>query len=115
MVKKMVHIESLVIFLGMICLYYHFELNWWVFLIFLLAPDLAMFGYTINKKTGAIIYNLFHTYSLSLLLLGYALITQSHLFLTIGLIWTAHIAMDRIVGYGLKYVSDFKDTHLQKL
>jgi len=114
-VKKMVKMEALVVFIGTICLYYHYELNWWIFLIFLLAPDLAMFGYAINKRVGAIIYNLFHTYSLSLLLLGYALMMQSQLFLTIGLIWTAHIAMDRIVGYGLKYVSDFKDTHLQKI
>jgi hypothetical protein len=28
------------------------------------------------------------------------------------LIWTAHIAMDRALGYGLKYPTAFKSTHL---
>ncbi|PHB05583.1 DUF4260 family protein, partial [Bacillus pseudomycoides] len=32
-----------------------------------------------------------------------------------GLIWTAHIGMDRMLGYGLKYETDFKDTHIQRL
>jgi hypothetical protein len=33
----------------------------------------------------------------------------------IGLIWTAHIGVDRAIGYGLKYRSGFKDTHLQRV
>ncbi|MCU5518569.1 DUF4260 domain-containing protein, partial [Bacillus wiedmannii] len=33
----------------------------------------------------------------------------------IGLIWTAHIGMDRMFGYGLKYETDFKNTHIQRL
>jgi hypothetical protein len=28
------------------------------------------------------------------------------------LIWTAHIGFDRMLGYGLKYPTRFKDTHL---
>jgi hypothetical protein len=30
-------------------------------------------------------------------------------------IWLAHIGLDRLVGYGLKYPSDFKDTHLGRV
>ena len=30
-------------------------------------------------------------------------------------IWIAHIGFDRLLGYGLKYPSDFKDTHLRRL
>ena len=30
-------------------------------------------------------------------------------------IWFAHIGMDRTVGYGLKYASAFKATHLQRV
>ncbi|AIM07305.1 hypothetical protein BAHan_3779 [Bacillus anthracis] len=33
----------------------------------------------------------------------------------IGLIWTAHIGMDRMFGYGLKYETEFKGTHIQRL
>jgi hypothetical protein len=31
---------------------------------------------------------------------------------SIAVIWFAHIGMDRLVGYGLKYSGDFKHTHL---
>jgi hypothetical protein len=29
-------------------------------------------------------------------------------------VWTAHIGVDRAVGYGLKYPSGFGDTHLSR-
>jgi hypothetical protein len=30
-------------------------------------------------------------------------------------IWVAHIGFDRLLGYGLKYPTAFKDTHLGKV
>jgi Domain of unknown function (DUF4260) len=35
--------------------------------------------------------------------------------MAVALIWFAHIGMDRTVGYGLKYPTSFKDTHLQRV
>ena len=35
--------------------------------------------------------------------------------LKLALIWLTHIGVDRAVGYGLKYPSGFKDTHLQRV
>ena len=35
--------------------------------------------------------------------------------LALGLIWIAHIGMDRMLGYGLKYASGFGDTHLGRI
>jgi hypothetical protein len=32
-----------------------------------------------------------------------------------GVVWFAHIAADRVLGYGLKLPTDFKDTHLGRL
>ena len=32
-----------------------------------------------------------------------------------GLIWLTHIGVDRLVGYGLKYPTDLKRTHLQRV
>jgi hypothetical protein len=29
------------------------------------------------------------------------------------MIWIAHIGMDRMLGFGLKYPTRFSDTHLQ--
>jgi hypothetical protein len=33
----------------------------------------------------------------------------------VALIWVAHVGVDRALGYGLKYPSAFKDTHLQRV
>jgi len=30
-----------------------------------------------------------------------------------ALIWISHIGFDRMLGYGLKYPTQFRDTHLQ--
>jgi hypothetical protein len=35
--------------------------------------------------------------------------------LALALILFAHIGIDRWLGFGLKYPSGFKDTHLQRL
>jgi hypothetical protein len=32
-----------------------------------------------------------------------------------ALIWFAHIGADRLLGFGLKYATDFKDTHLSRV
>ena len=33
----------------------------------------------------------------------------------LGLIWLTHIGVDRAIGYGLKYPTGFKDTHLKRV
>jgi Domain of unknown function (DUF4260) len=30
-----------------------------------------------------------------------------------GLIWLSHLGLDRMLGYGLKYPTQFRDTHPQ--
>jgi len=47
------------------------------------------------------------------LLVGWML--ASDLTTTVGLILVAHICMDRVMGYGLKHESGFKDTHLGRI
>ena len=50
------------------------------------------------------------------MLLGAAgVIWSSDTALALALIWLTHIGVDRAVGYGLKYPSGFKDTHLQRV
>jgi hypothetical protein len=43
------------------------------------------------------------------------MILEQNLMLALSITWVAHIGMDRTIGYGLKYPSNFKDTHLQKV
>jgi hypothetical protein len=90
--------------------------DWWVFWAFLLAPDIGMLGYLVNTKTGAAVYNLFHSKLLGILLavIGLYLIENSILAFS-GMLIFGHSSMDRIFGYGLKYSDSFKNTHLGKL
>ncbi len=115
MQKRIVHLEGLVVFIAVIYAYSLYEFSWIIFFLFLLAPDLSMLAYGINNHVGANIYNLFHTYIISILIVIIGVYFKIDTVIMIGLIWTAHIGMDRMFGYGLKYETDFKDTHIQRL
>jgi hypothetical protein len=86
--------------------------SWLLFALLFLAPDLSMVGYAVNARAGSITYNAIHTYVGPLSLAAYALATDRHTAFQIALIWIAHIGIDRLLGYGLKYPTQFKDTHL---
>jgi hypothetical protein len=42
-------------------------------------------------------------------------VTGSSAATKVALIWLAHIGADRLLGYGLKYPTTFKDTHLSRV
>ena len=91
------------------------DFGWLLFILLLLVPDISMLGYLSNNRIGAVIYNIFHTYTTPVLIIIIGLFFSIQILLAIGLIWTAHIGMDRAVGFGLKYHTDFKDNHLLKI
>ena len=105
--------EAAVFFFSAIALYVNQGGSLLMFLLLILAPDLAMLGYLANPRVGSVIYNTNHFYLLPVMLIVLSLAAGATLGVQIGLIWFAHISMDRIVGYGLKYPTLFKDTHLQ--
>jgi hypothetical protein len=111
----LLRLEGLTVFIGMIALYAYWGFNWWTFGLCLLTPDIAIAAYLINKEVGAGAYNLVHSYIMPLVLAVVCLIVDIPVGLQLALIWVAHIAMDRSIGYGLKYTSDFKDTHLGRV
>ena len=86
--------------------------NWWLFLLFLFSPDIFCLGYLKNTKTGALFYNLGHSLVIPLTIMLFAQPGYMHHLFNAALIWTAHIGMDRMLGFGLKYNDDFKHTHL---
>jgi hypothetical protein len=86
-----------------------------LFLALILAPDLAMLGYLINIRAGSVIYNTVHFYAVPAILTAIALAFNVPTLLLIAFIWFAHIGMDRVAGYGLKYPTEFKDTHMQRV
>ena len=108
-------IEEATVLILTLFAYQHLHASWLFFAILFLAPDLFMLGYLISTRIGAATYNLAHTLTLPLALLLAAYIQHWPLPVAIALIWTAHIAADRLLGYGLKYPTTFKDTHLQHI
>jgi hypothetical protein len=86
--------------------------SWWLFAALFLVPDVSMLGYLLNRRVGAVFYNLGHSYlsPAALALAGY--LADAPSLYPIALIWTAHIGFDRLLGYGLKYSAGFGVTHL---
>ncbi len=111
--RRLLHVEGAFVFALAVYFYRSGQFSWWFFAVLFFAPDLFMLGYLINVKWGAASYNLVHTLSgpLLLLLVGYlGALPQLSPF---GLVWLAHLGFDRMLGFGLKYPTQFKDTHLQ--
>lgn len=113
--KILLHIEGLAVLLLSLYLYESNDFSWILLIVLLFVPDVSMVGYMINQKIGALIYNLFHTYIIAIIVVFFGLLLTNPTTLGIGLIWTAHIGMDRMLGYGLKYPTHFKDTHLHRV
>ncbi|WP_134684471.1 DUF4260 domain-containing protein [Brevibacillus migulae] len=114
MPRMLLHVEGFFVLVASLYFFWFLDFSWLLFLILFLAPDLSMIGYAVNNRTGAISYNLFHTYFLPLILLMIGHVSQAPMCTAISIIWFAHIGMDRMLGYGLKYATAFKDTHMQK-
>jgi len=92
--------------------YAQFGDGWGVFALFFLAPDLSFLGYLAGPKVGAVTYNVAHSLVGALAALAVGLVLSAPVALTAGIIWTAHIGFDRMMGYGLKYSASFGFTHL---
>lgn len=93
-------------------LYARLGASWWQFAALWLAPDLSMMGYLLGPLWGARIYNSIHAYATPATLAICALLLHAGGMVPIALIWGNHIAVDRLLGYGLKYQAGFGWTHL---
>ncbi|MEO1486065.1 MAG: DUF4260 domain-containing protein [Bacteroidota bacterium] len=111
--KKLIQLEELLLLILGFFLFLKLELSWWWYFALLLAPDIGMLGYVVGNKVGAWTYNLFHHRGIAVIcyVMGTFLWENQWLALT-GIILFSHTAMDRMLGYGLKYESSFHQTHL---
>jgi hypothetical protein len=108
-------LEGLVLFAAGVYAWLTLGGSWWLFLLLLLTPDISMLGYLRGPKLGAAIYNLIHSYPLAAVCLAAGLVGSIPSLTFAGIIVLAHIGWDRMLGYGLKFGSGFKDTHLGSL
>jgi hypothetical protein len=114
-VRTWLKVEGLAVIALSVLLYWHSGSRWWIFAALLLAPDLSMLAYLRNPRVGALCYNVVHSYLLPLGLATVAVTVDRAGMLPYLFIWTAHIGLDRFLGYGLKYPGAFGETHLGTL
>ena len=114
-VRTVLRLEGLALFIGMTLLYYVWDGSWWVYAALFFVPDLSFAGYLGGPRTGALVYNIAHSYLAPVAIMTGGFATASPLILSIAMIWLAHIGFDRALGYGLKYGAGFSFTHLGRI
>nr|WP_314074087.1 DUF4260 domain-containing protein [uncultured Roseococcus sp.] len=110
--RALLRFEALFVLIAASVAYARLDASWWMFAALFFAPDLSMLGYLAGRKAGAAVYNLGHWYGLPLACIAWGVFGQAPQILAVGLIWVAHIGLDRTLGYGLKYTDGFGVTHL---
>ena len=114
-VDLLLRLEWIAVFAAAIAGYAFADGSWTLFLVLILAPDLAMLGYLAGPRIGAIVYNAFHILVWPAILSSRGFIQGRCWRCRSRLIWIAHIAIDRALGYGLKLPTGFGDTHLGRI
>jgi len=113
--KTVLKLEEAALFILGIFLFNCLNYDWWWFLVLILAPDLSMIGYVFGNKIGAFTYNIFHHKGIALLIYAIGCYLSIESIQLTGIILFSHSAMDRVFGYGLKYETGFKYTHLGEI
>lgn len=113
--KLSLKLEELMMLLLGIFVFSFLDFAWWWFLVLFLTPDVGMLGYLFGNKTGAFLYNLFHHKGLAILIWFVGFSLENQFFQLISVILFAHASFDRMLGYGLKYETGFKFTHLGEI
>lgn len=113
--KTVLKLEEALMFVLGIYLFNQLDYAWWWFLVLILTPDIGMFGYLFNNKIGAFTYNLFHHKGVAIIIYLLGSYFSIPLCQLTGVILFSHSALDRMLGYGLKYDKGFKFTHLGEI
>ena len=112
---KTLRIEGLSLAVLMVVLTYKADQSLWFLVATFLIFDISMLGYFVNKKIGALCYNLGHNSVIPTIVLIIGLLTDNLSFQVWAFAWLFHIGIDRSLGYGLKHTTSFKHTHLGRM
>jgi hypothetical protein len=113
--RRLLRLEGLAVAAGALVLYFDAGYGWLLLVLLALAPDLSMLGYLGGPRVGALTYDGAHTYVGPVALAVVGVVGDAEAAVQVALIWLVHIGADRLLGYGLKYPTTFKDTHLQRV
>jgi hypothetical protein len=115
MPRILLHVEGLSLLAASIIIYANLGFGWGTFVLLLLAPDLPLALYALNKNLASVTYNLVHTIIFPILMAIFGYFTGNSLGIQLSLIWLAHIGMDHVFGYGFKYLGHMKETHFSRI
>jgi hypothetical protein len=113
--RTLLHLEGIAVLAAALVLYFDAGFGWIFLVLLILAPDLAIIAYAGGPRVGAAAYDAVHTYVPPVALGVVGVLSETSIATQLALIWFAHIGMDRALGYGLKYPTHFKDSHLQRV
>jgi hypothetical protein len=111
-VKNLLKTEELAEMLLAVVVFTQLPYAWWVLPATFLLPDLSILGYLAGPRVGAFSYNLLHHKALAVALGLTGWMLGLPLLMLAGTVLFFHNAFDRSLGYGLKYASGFRETHL---
>ena len=112
--RRWLRAEGAAVLVAAVAGYWMLDASWLLFAVLLLVPDIGAIGYLAGPRVGALTYNIAHIYlgPAAALFAGVAGVAWG---VPVGLIWLAHIGMDRALGYGLKSPTGFRETHLGRI
>jgi hypothetical protein len=113
--RRWLRLEGATLLVGALLAYSTTDRSWWLVPLTLLVPDVAAVGYLKGPRLGSRLYNLTHVTPFPAALIGIGWWQDRSLLIALGLVWLAHIGLDRMLGYGLKYDDQFQHTHLGQI
>lgn len=113
--RRWLRLEGIVLLAAALIAYSTTDQAWWLVALTLLLPDLTMIGYLGGPRLGSRLYNLGHGTPLPAATVALGWWQDKSVVVALGLVWLAHIGLDRLLGYGLKYSDHFQHTHLGRL
>ncbi len=105
-------LEAAALLLAAVAAYGHLGFSWGIFAACFFLPDLSILLYGVGPRVGGAAYNLAHFYLWPVLLGALAVLGGVPAAGQAALLWAAHIAFDRALGWGLKTEQSFCHTDM---
>lgn len=107
-----IRLESIIVFGAAVMGYVGAGYDGWLFVALFFTPDLSALGYLAGPRVGAVSYNSLHNFGLPVAGLVLGMTLHSGPLTAYCLIWLAHVAFDRSVGFGLMRPTRFGDSNV---
>jgi|COG998Drversion2_1049125.scaffolds.fasta_scaffold176878_2 hypothetical protein len=105
-------IEATAMLVAAVAAYGQLEFSWGLFAACFFLPDLSILLYLRGPRVGGTAYNLAHFLLWPVLLGLVGVFQQAPVAQQAALVWAAHIAFDRALGWGLEYEQSFCHTDM---